>query len=296
MPATYTSTRFVGREDAFARLAGVLQSAADGASGTLLIDGTAGVGTTRFIDEAVRRVSGLHEPMAVLRGGAFGPGTDAPYQPVIRALRPTLAGLPDDDLGHVLGTAADELVQLMPELAERVGAPGTAGRRIFTAVPERRQARLLEAVLGVVGRLGERQPVLLIVEDLHRADAGTRALLTFLARIARSHRLAIVGTYQADAIRREDPWAIDLVGLAAAPRPPARLTLAPLGRDELARLIEAIETIPTVGERAGRGGRAVGWPPARRRGAPGGAARAARRVAHVVVPGPGPRPDRRPVP
>ena len=93
MPARYTSARFVGREDAFAKLATVIRSAAAGDSGTLLIDGTAGVGTSRFIDEAIRRVSGLQEPMTVMRGAAYGSYTDAPYQPVIRALRPTLAAL-----------------------------------------------------------------------------------------------------------------------------------------------------------------------------------------------------------
>jgi DNA-binding CsgD family transcriptional regulator/tetratricopeptide (TPR) repeat protein len=261
MPARYTSARFVGREDAFARLATVIRSAAAGDSGTLLIDGTAGVGTSRFIDEAIRRVSGLQEPMAVMRGAVYGPRTDAPYQPVIRALRPTLIALSDDELAAVLGTATDEIVRLIPELAERVDGRHDAGRPVRTVVPERRQPRLLEAVLGVLGRLGERRPVLLIVEDLHRADAGTRALLTFLARIVRSHRLAIIGTYQADAIRREDPWALDLAGLAAAPRPPGLLTLPPLTRDELARLIASIEderpsasVLVVVAERSG------GWP------------------------------------
>jgi len=59
MPATFTSTRFVGREDAFTKLASVLQAASAGESGTLLIDGTAGIGTTRFVDEAIRRVGAL---------------------------------------------------------------------------------------------------------------------------------------------------------------------------------------------------------------------------------------------
>ncbi len=258
MPATYTSARFVGREDAFAKLATVIRSSAAGDSATLLIDGTAGVGTSRFIDEAIRRVSGLQEPMTVMRGAAYGNATDAPYQPLIRALRPALEELPDDDLGEVLGTATEELVRLIPGLATRVDGTRGAGRRLGTVVPERRQPRLLEGVLGVLGRLGERRPVLLIIEDLHRADAGTRALVTFLARIARSQRLAIVGTYQADAIRREDPWSLDLAGLDAAPRPPSTLTLPPLTRDELARLIAAIEeerpsasVLVVVAERSG---------------------------------------------
>jgi DNA-binding CsgD family transcriptional regulator/tetratricopeptide (TPR) repeat protein len=231
----------VGREDAFARLASVLQSAAVGASGTLFIDGTAGVGSSRFIDEAIRRVGGLQEPMTVLRGGAFGPRTDAPYGPLVRALRPVLRDLPDDDLAAALGSASDELGRLLPDIAGRVAGSGGADRRVLTVVPERRQARLLEGILGVLGRLGERRPVLLVIEDLHRADAATRTLVTFLARLARTQRLAVVGTYQADAIDRDHPWSQDLVDLATAPRQPDRLTLPPLGRDELARLIEAIE-------------------------------------------------------
>jgi DNA-binding CsgD family transcriptional regulator/tetratricopeptide (TPR) repeat protein len=258
MPARYTSARFVGREDAFARLATVIRSSAAGDSGTLLIDGTAGVGTSRFIDEAIRRVSGLQEPMTVMRGAAYGPHTDAPYQPLVRALRPALEALSDDDLANVLGTATDEIACLIPALAARIEATRRDDRLLGTVVPERRQPRLLEAVLGVLGRLGDRRPVLLIIEDLHRADAGTRALVTFLARIARSHRLAVVGTYQADAIRRDDPWALDLAGLEAAPRPPSTLTLPPLSRDELARLIAAIEderpsasVLVVVAERSG---------------------------------------------
>ena len=243
MPVTFTSERFVGREDAFSRLASVLQSASAGDAGTLLIDGTSGIGTTRFIDESIRRVGALEEPMTVLRGCAFGASTDAPYAPLVRAMRPALASLPDADLSSIMGSATDELLRLMPELDARLGSRDD-GSRHLTTVPERRQARLLEGILGVLGRLGERRPILLVIEDLHRADAGTRTLATFLARIARAQRLAIVGTYQADAIRRDDPWAIDLRSLEGAPRQPDRLTLGPLGRDDLARLIEAIEGEP----------------------------------------------------
>jgi DNA-binding CsgD family transcriptional regulator/tetratricopeptide (TPR) repeat protein len=240
MPVRFTSARFVGREDAFARLAAVLRAAADGDAGALLVEASAGVGATRFVDEAVRRVGGLEEPMLVLRGDVPVAGAERPYSPMVRALRPVLASLSDDELASVVGSASVELARLWPELADRVAEHGPAGRPL-TTVHERRQARLLEGVLGLLGRLSERRPVLLVVEDLHRADAGTRTLFGFLARIARTQRLAIVGTYQGDAIRREDPWSADLAALEAAPRQPARLSLPPLDRDELARLIESIE-------------------------------------------------------
>jgi len=240
MPARFTSARFVGREEAFARLAAILERAADGHAGTLLLSGTAGIGITRFLDEAVRRVADLDQPMTVLRG-ATARGPDSPYAPILRALRPALAELDDRALGIVAGPAAEEAVRLMPELASRLGRLGELPERSTTTVPERRQARTLEGVLGMLGRLGERQPVLLILEDLHRADPASRSMVTFLSRIARHQRLAIIGSYSPDEVTRTHPWAGDLAVLAAAPRPPTSLEMGPLGRDELAALIASIE-------------------------------------------------------
>ncbi len=241
MPASYTSARFVGREVAFARLAAVLDDAASGRSRTLILGGTAGVGISRFLDEGVARVAELSEPWTILRGGAWPCGADDPYAPLVRAIGPALRALPDADLEAILGPAALDVIRLLPDLGVRLGEPVEG----IASAPERRQARTLEAILGMLGRLGERRPVALILEDLHRADAATRALVRFLSRIARDQRLAIIASDQPDIVPRDDPWSGDLAAIAAAPRPVERLALAPLDRDDLAALIEGIE-----GERA----------------------------------------------
>ncbi|MFL5779233.1 MAG: LuxR C-terminal-related transcriptional regulator [Chloroflexota bacterium] len=241
MPARFTSARFVGREPAFARLSTALEAAAEGHASTLILTGSGGVGLSRFLDEAIRRIADLPEPMAVLRGAAVPAESDEPYAPVVRALRPALAALPDDELASVMGPAAEDGARLLPELAPRLAAAGLLPSRPTTTLPERRQARILEGVLGVLGRLGERRPVLFVVEDLHHADAATRVLVTFLARIARTQRVAIVATHQPDRLTRSAPWNAALATMDAAPRPPARLEIGPLGRDELAELIEGIE-------------------------------------------------------
>ena len=244
MPATFTSARFVGRDAAFAQLAAGLDDAAHGRTRTLLLSGTAGVGVSRFIDEAITRLRALRDPMTVLRATAWPAGADEPYGPIIRAIGPTLRELPVDILVDLLGPATPEVVRLLPDLGPRlttVGVPIAAGGR---TAPERRQARTLEGILGLLGRLGEQHPVVFVVEDLHLADAATRALVTFLARISRDQRLAIIGTHQPDVVSRDDPWMVDLDTILSGSRP-ERITLAPLDRDELAALIEGIE-----GERA----------------------------------------------
>ncbi|MGZ8513520.1 MAG: helix-turn-helix transcriptional regulator [Candidatus Limnocylindrales bacterium] len=243
MPARYASARFVGREIAFARLASVLDDVAAGRSRSLIVGGTTGVGVTRFLDEGIARVAGLAAPWTVLRGGAWPSGADAPYGPVIRAIGPALRGLPEAELRYVLGPAAGDLVRLLPDLAAGAGQrPSDDGP---STAPERRQARTLEGILGVLGRLGERRPVALVLEDLHRSDAATRALVTFLIRVARDQRLAVVVTDQPDLVPRDHPWTEDLASISATPVSVDRLTLAPLDRDDLAALIEGIE-----GERA----------------------------------------------
>jgi DNA-binding CsgD family transcriptional regulator/tetratricopeptide (TPR) repeat protein len=242
MPGRYTSARFVGRAEAFVRLATALDDAAHGRARSMLIGGPSGVGVSRLLDEAVERMGLLADPLTVLRASAWPGGDDEPYAPLIRAIGPALRALPPDVLADRMGPATQEVLRLMPDLGLRLYEAGIElpPEPIATS-PERRQARTLEGILGLLGRLGEVQPVVLILEDMHRADAATRALVTFLARIARSQRLALVVTHQPDVVMRDHPWTADLATLDATPRPIERWALPPLGRDDVAALIEEIE-------------------------------------------------------
>jgi DNA-binding CsgD family transcriptional regulator/tetratricopeptide (TPR) repeat protein len=241
MPASFTSGRFVGREGAFGRLAAALDAAARGRSTTLLVSAEAGYGSSRFLSEAESRLATLPEPFAFLRGRALPAGTDEPYAPVLRAIGPLLRDLTDAELGEVLTTGAEDVVRLVPELGPRLAPLGMLPARPTIASAERRQARVLEAVLGALGRIGERRPVVLVVEDLHHADAATRALVAFLARIARSQRLCLIGTYQPGELTRSHPLAAEIARIVDSPRPPEQLEIGPLGRDEIAGLVEGIE-------------------------------------------------------
>ncbi len=241
MPASFMSTRFVGREGAFGQLAAALDKAAHGRATTLLVAGGAGFGASRFLAEAELRLATLPEPFAFLRGRALPAGTDEPYAPVLRAIGPLLRKLDDADLGAVLATGAEDMVRLMPDLGPRLVPLGMLPARPTVASAERRQARLLEAVLGVLGRLSERRPVVLVVEDLHHADAATRALIAFLARIARSQRLCVVATHQPGELTRSHPLVAEIARMVDSPRPSERLEIGPLTRDEIADLIEGIE-------------------------------------------------------
>jgi DNA-binding CsgD family transcriptional regulator/tetratricopeptide (TPR) repeat protein len=240
MPARFSSERFVGRERELSHLAVALEAAVDGRSPRLLVSGRGGVGVSRLISESVRRVGRIQEPFQVIRCAAVPARGRAAFGPIVEGFTPWLQSLGDDDLRAAVGPGAEPIARLLPTIAPRLASEIRHARRESIA-PERRSAWIGEAVQGLLERAGERQPILLVLEDLHHADAGTRGLATFLARVARPARLCLVMTYGTDRLARGHPLLPELASITGAADPPAQLELGPLDRFDLAQLVTEIE-------------------------------------------------------
>lgn len=240
----FSSARFVGRDREFARLADALDHAAAGRPTTLLIGAAAGLGASRFLDEATDRIGRLTDPFTVVRCRTTPEVDGLPYGPVLAGLRPLLAGITDGDLGEVVGPNGDELRRLLPDIEPRLDRLGLLPDRPLVSDPERRQSRLLEGVLGVLTRLGERRPVVVVIEDLHQADPATRSLAAFMSRVSRGQRVCLVATYEPEALTADHPLRETLTAMEESPRHPIRVDLGPLALAELAELIAGIEGEP----------------------------------------------------
>jgi AAA ATPase domain len=122
-----------------------------------------------------------------------------------------------------------------PWRSRSAGRPGRAGRPL---VP----GRLFELLLGVLHRLAERGPLLVVVEDLHWADQSTHDLLSFLVRNLRAG-VALLLTYRSDELHRRHPLLPFLAELDRSGRT-ERLELGRLGRRELGELLAGIRGEP----------------------------------------------------
>jgi len=234
------SDRFVGRERQLERIAVGLQGAADGKPNVLILSGTAGLGLTRLLDETRRRIGALAEPFALVHGVATPATSGVPYAPITAALDRLLEPVSDETLAALAGPTGDAIARLVPTIRPRLAALGLLPHRPRIVATEWREARMFEAVLGLLERLGERQPVALLIEDMHHSDAATRGLATFLARVSRGQRVMLVLTYQPDKLLRSDPLRSTLASLATTASV-VNAEIAPLDRAELGQLIEAIE-------------------------------------------------------
>jgi DNA-binding CsgD family transcriptional regulator len=187
--------QLVGRDGEFARMLTLLDDAASRQAVVALISGDAGVGKTRLATEVTRRAATAG--FTVLSGHCAELGESVPYLPLADALRNatqtpgTAPGLLD------ALTSRPVLNRLLPEGDTSAAADG-AGASMA-------RQQMFGAVLGLLGELASAAPVLLVFEDLHWADASTRDLLTFLSRVLRTERVALIGTYRTDDLHRRHP-------------------------------------------------------------------------------------------
>jgi DNA-binding CsgD family transcriptional regulator len=191
MGGRVASPTLVGRVEELELLEAARVRAADGEPAVVLVGGEAGVGKTRLVAELTARC--VTDGTRVLAGGCVPLGGEGlPYASVVEALRPLPDELGVDAVRELAGPSWRELARLLPSLGEPEAGP--AGQAA--------QARLFELLLGLLGRLSQRAPVALVVEDLHWADQSTRDLLAFLVRNLRRERLLLGVTYRSDETQR----------------------------------------------------------------------------------------------
>jgi DNA-binding CsgD family transcriptional regulator/tetratricopeptide (TPR) repeat protein len=234
-----SSPLFIGRQAELESLTGAIARADAGDPAVVLVGGEAGIGKTRLIDEIGTRADA--DGALILEGGcvSLGDGGGLPFAPFVEALRRLPAALAggrfgDIDIETLRTPATVELGRLMPGWGTPAAADAAGSGR-----PEWVQARIFEGVLALLRDLGERAPVVCILEDLHWADGSTRDLVAFLARNVRAERLVVVGTYRTDELHRRHPLRPWLSEMDRLPRV-RRIELSRFGRAELGAQVEAI--------------------------------------------------------
>ena len=184
---------FVGRHQEIDRLGQWLREAVAGRPRVVLVEGDAGIGKTRFLQETRAIAQRLH--MQVHTGRCYE-DLALPYLPFIESLLPELnrlaqtrehAGSDLDVVGRLIHVGASSRAGVE---APAVGQADQDKLQLFVAVGQ-----------GAV-RLAQQSPILFAVEDLHWADRLTLDLLEHLAftlsetAMREPVRLVVVGTHR----------------------------------------------------------------------------------------------------
>jgi len=154
-----------------------------------LVGGEAGSGKSRLVRELAHELAS--EGVLVLYG-ACDAVVQTPYRPFAEALDQLVRSTDPDVLRADLGGAGGELSRLVPDLSARVDgllAP-------IAADPDTERHRLHTSVTDFLSSAARRQPLLLVLEDGHWADAPTLVLLRHLARATGEARVLLLATFR----------------------------------------------------------------------------------------------------
>ncbi|HEX7276960.1 MAG TPA: AAA family ATPase, partial [Acidimicrobiales bacterium] len=187
----------VGRRQELYLLREAWAGAVAGRCAFVFVSGPAGSGKSRLAAEtaAVAEAAGG----VTLRARCNEAERSLFLQPIVEAVRGHLETVTAEVAGALVGSWAGTLGELLPGLTVALGPGGAPAYE--RAGPELEHRRSLEAVTEFFTRLAQRQPVLLVLDDLEHAGASTLEALRFMAGRLAQERLLVVVTLRPEEAR-----------------------------------------------------------------------------------------------
>jgi len=229
--ATVANGRLAGRVAEQRLLDGTLSASAEGIPAAVMVHGEAGVGKTRLVRQVTEHFRTLgHEVLwgTCVRFGA----SSVPFAPVVQALDGWALPV-EPAVRTAVFEGSDELSILLPSMGMR-----------SSDVPP---SRLLPVVDRVVHRIVDRQPTIIVIDDLQWADVSSLDVLAYLIAGFRRQNLALVVTIREENRPVGHPlhgWLADMRRLPGV----SELMLARLDADETSEQIVQILGRPATEE------------------------------------------------
>lgn len=250
----------IGRDRELDMLLNAWTHARAGRGGMALVSGPPGIGKTHLVAALVERARA--DGARIASGAALELAGAPPLAPWLEALRDLIAAAtPPPDVAWPSDLA--RLSAVVESTWHRAPGPPALS-------PDLERVRIFEAVLEMVAWSADTQPLVLVLEDLHRADSTSLALLAHIGRRLDASSALIVVTRRLvpgnpeldlaiDAIRRRGGIRVDVELDRLADADVARLVgAAGLNPDLAARVVVAAEGNPLLaseGARAAAAGR-----------------------------------------
>jgi class 3 adenylate cyclase/tetratricopeptide (TPR) repeat protein len=219
------STPLVGREDEIALLMRRWQQAEGGDGCAVLIAGEPGIGKSRIAQAVSERLN--TQPHTRLRYFCSPHHQDSALYPSITQLeraagfrRRDTAEQRLDKLRAVLAQGTNDLSEAVPLLAALLSIQTGDRYPTLKLTPQKRKERTLQTLVAQVEGLADRQPVLIVFEDLHWSDPSTQELLDLLIERVPRLRVLVLLTFRPEFT---PPWigAPHVIQLSLDRLPPA---------------------------------------------------------------------------
>jgi DNA-binding winged helix-turn-helix (wHTH) protein/tetratricopeptide (TPR) repeat protein len=222
---------FVGREAVLDLLGARLHQALQGPGELVLVSGEPGIGKSRTVHELGLR--GTELGADVWTGRCLEEDGAPAFWPWIQVLRECVRARGPSDTLALLSSRAADIAEAIPEL--RGLLPDIAKAPAID--PKAARFRAFDGMTSFLRGASEARPIVLVLEDLHRADRDTLELLDFVTQQPSRAGLLLVGTIRRAGARE---GTAELVRKVTRSRPATVIELVGLLPDDVARYTEAV--------------------------------------------------------
>ena len=205
-----TSAPPLGRDEELGLLMKQWGRVREGSGQVALIGGEAGIGKTRLLQTLVAALAGAHCDVKVSHCSAYF--VNSAFFPVVDLLRRELKLDVESAAAEVAERVADGLRSGMlpqPEaMSQILSLLSTAAPTVAPGVeisPQAQRERAIEWLINWIVGYSAARPLVLIVEDIHWADASTMEFLSLLLDQIASTKLFLLVTFRSEF---QPPWPI----------------------------------------------------------------------------------------
>ena len=201
---------FAARDDERLRLAEAWKRAQVDGTAVVLLAGEPGIGKTRLAFELARQA---HDEGALVVLGRCDEHVAAPHAPWTELMRLLMTTVDDDVITSHVARHGGEIGRLVPDLVGRApnAPPPTA------TDPETERLLLFDAVVDLLATAAVVQPVVVLIDDAHWADAGSVNLLRHVvSHLDPDAHVLVIVTYRDTDIDRSHALAGALADLHRA--------------------------------------------------------------------------------
>lgn len=237
-PSVVENAEFVGRRNELDALERAFADVCRGETVTTLVHGSSGMGKTALVHHFLDRLR-TKEPKVVILEGRCYERESMPYKAldgVIDSLTRHLMSLPDGKAEGLMPRDVPALARLFPVMLqidsvfnaprreEEIPDPFTLRRRAFAALRE------------LLGRIGDRRPLVICIDDLQWSDADSTTLLEDLLRPPDSPPLLLIAGFRSEEIETKPSLRVLVDGVNGKNR--REIVVSALSKDEATRLVQ----------------------------------------------------------
>ena len=238
-------TPFVGRERELTRLLDAFEQARAGEGQAVFLVGEAGIGKSRLLIELRRRVG---DRAAWQEGHCLSFGSAMAFHPLLDLVRRRF-GIEETDDEAAIGAkiergvaeTGEDPAPVAPYLRALLSVdPGDSEVRAMS--PAQRRGETFEAVRRLLVRAAERQPQVLVIEDLHWMDSASEQFLATLVDSIPALRVLLIFTYRPGYANPfgERSYFTRIVPAALSAEDSARMAAAVLDADGLPDALQSL--------------------------------------------------------